>query len=579
VLKILWRKFPKRRQRHFYFLLILMILSSFAEVVSIGAVLPFLGVLTAPDQIFQHSIFQPFVQFLKLTESSQLILPVTIIFIAAVLVSSAIRLLLLYVMTRLSYAAGSDISIDIYRRTLYQGYLVHVSRNSSEIINSITRKAKAVSGSFIMPILSIISSVMMIVSILSALLIIDTAITLSVFMGFGILYWIIAFYNRVQVKNNSKCIASQSTLMIKSLQEGLGGIRDVLIDGSQEFYCSIFRNSETELRKAAAKNKFIGSSPRYVMEAIGMTLIAIFAYIATQEQGGVGTVIPVLGTLALAAQRVLPAIQQIYSSYNSIKGSKYSLKDVIALLEQQLPYYSSEMPPIPIKFNKSIVLKNISFRYRSDLPWVLKDFNLTLNKSKHIGFIGVTGSGKSTLLDIVMGLLSQTQGEMLIDDQVITNKNYRSWQAHIAHVPQSVYLSDNSIEENIAFGSAIEKIDGNRVIKAAKQAQILELVESLPDGFQTRIGERGVRLSGGQRQRIGIARALYKRASVLIFDEATSALDNETESSIMQTIKNLDKDLTVLIIAHRLTTLKDCDQIVKLGVNNTVEILEYKEII
>lgn len=579
MLKILWRKFPKRRQRHFYFLLILMILSSFAEVVSIGAVLPFLGVLTAPDQIFQHSIFQPFVQFLKLTESSQLILPVTIIFIAAVLVSSAIRLLLLYVMTRLSYAAGSDISIDIYRRTLYQGYLVHVSRNSSEIINSITRKAKAVSGSFIMPILSIISSVMMIVSILSALLIIDTAITLSVFMGFGILYWIIAFYNRVQVKNNSKCIASQSTLMIKSLQEGLGGIRDVLIDGSQEFYCSIFRNSETELRKAAAKNKFIGASPRYVMEAIGMTLIAIFAYIATQEQGGVGTVIPVLGTLALAAQRVLPAIQQIYSSYNSIKGSKYSLKDVIALLEQQLPYYSSEMPPIPIKFNKSIVLKNISFRYRSDLPWVLKDFNLTLNKSKHIGFIGVTGSGKSTLLDIVMGLLSQTQGEMLIDDQVITNKNYRSWQAHIAHVPQSVYLSDNSIEENIAFGSAIEKIDGNRVIKAAKQAQILELVESLPDGFQTRIGERGVRLSGGQRQRIGIARALYKRASVLIFDEATSALDNETESSIMQTIKNLDKDLTVLIIAHRLTTLKDCDQIVKLGVNNTVEILEYKEII
>ncbi len=579
MLKILWRKFPKHRQRHFYFLLILMILSSFAEVVSIGAVLPFLGVLTAPDQIFQHSIFQPFVQFLKLTESSQLILPVTIIFIAAVLVSSAIRLLLLYVMTRLSYAAGSDISIDIYRRTLYQGYLVHVSRNSSEIINSITRKAKAVSGSFIMPILSIISSVMMIVSILSALLIIDTAITLSVFMGFGILYWIIAFYNRVQVKNNSKCIASQSTLMIKSLQEGLGGIRDVLIDGSQEFYCSIFRNSETELRKAAAKNKFIGSSPRYVMEAIGMTLIAIFAYIATQEQGGVGTVIPVLGTLALAAQRVLPAIQQIYSSYNSIKGSKYSLKDVIALLEQQLPYYSSEMPPIPIKFNKSIVLKNISFRYRSDLSWVLKDFNLTLNKSKHIGFIGVTGSGKSTLLDIVMGLLSQTQGEMLIDDQVITNKNYRSWQAHIAHVPQSVYLSDNSIEENIAFGSAIEKIDGNRVIKAAKQAQILELVESLPDGFQTRIGERGVRLSGGQRQRIGIARALYKRASVLIFDEATSALDNETESSIMQTIKNLDKDLTVLIIAHRLTTLKDCDQIVKLGVNNTVEILEYKEII
>ena len=249
------------------------------------------------------------------------------------------------------------------------------------------------------------------------------------------------------------------------------------------------------------------------------------------------------------------------------------------LLDQPLPEYADQPLPKPIPFSKEIKLNNLNFRYTEGSPWVLKNVNLSLKKGSHIGFIGVTGSGKSTLLDIIMGLLPATNGELIIDQLPLNNQNLRAWQAHIAHVPQNIYLSDGTIEENIAFGIENEEIDHQRVKKAAQQAQISELIGQWKDGYQTFVGERGIRLSGGQRQRIGIARALYKQASVLIFDEATSALDNETEQAVMDAIEGLDKELTILIIAHRLTTLKGCDKIVKLGKNNAINVLSYKEVL
>jgi len=270
-------------------------------------------------------------------------------------------------------------------------------------------------------------------------------------------------------------------------------------------------------------------------------------------------------------------LQQAYSSYSSIKGSQSSFNDVINLLEQPLPNYVNQPLAQPIPFKKEIVLDSISFRYTEETPWILKDINLKLTKGKRIGFIGVTGSGKSTLLDIIMGLLPPTEGRLSIDGQPITSNNRRSWQAHIAHVPQNIYLSDSTIEENIAFGIAQENINHEQVIKAAKQAQIAELIDDWPEQYQTFVGERGIRLSGGQRQRIGIARALYKQANVLIFDEATSALDNETEQAVMEAIEGLGRDLTILIIAHRLTTLKGCDQIIELTAEG-ISITNYESI-
>jgi ATP-binding cassette, subfamily B, bacterial PglK len=575
----LWGHLAKRRQKQFSLLLILMVIASLAEIISIGAVLPFLGILIAPEQVYQHSLMQPVIQILQLNEPKQLILPLTILFITAALLAGIIRITLLYAITRLSFATGADLSINVYRRTLYQEYEVHVSRNSSEVINGIITKTNTVISGILTPVLLLISSIIMLIGIMGALFTINPTIALSASIGFGSLYWLVIRYTKTHLKDNSKTIADQSTQIVKLLQEGLGGIRDVLIDGSQQLYCKLYRKADLPLRRASGNNQFISRSPRYVMEAIGMTLIAGLAYVITQQEDGMVTAIPVLGALALGAQRLLPVLQQAYNAYSTIKGSKSSLEDVLNLLDQPLPEYADQPLPEPISFAKEIKLNNLNFRYTEDSPWVFKNINLSLKKGSRIGFIGVTGSGKSTLLDIIMGLLPVTNGGLIIDQQPLNNQNRRAWQAHIAHVPQNIYLSDNTIEENIAFGVEKELIDHQRVKKAAQQAQIAELIEQWKDGYQTLVGERGLRLSGGQRQRIGIARALYKQADVLIFDEATSALDNETEQAVMDAIEGLNKELTILIIAHRLTTLKGCDKIVKLDKNNVINILSYKEVL
>ena len=580
----LWGHLSNRRRKQFWLILILMLLASFAEIISIGAVLPFLGVLTAPEHIFHHPLTQNLIQAFEqifgissLTEPSQLILPLTIIFILAALLAGVTRLLLLYAMTRLSYATGADLSINIYRRTLYQEYAIHVTRNSSEVINGIISKTSTVIGGIITPVLTIISSTILLIAVMGALFSINMKIALIASIGLGTLYWVVARYTRTRLKENSQTIATQSTQMIKSLQEGLGGVRDVLIDGSQQFYCDLYRNADLPLRRAAGNNIFISGSPRYAMEAIGMSFIAGLAYIMTQQQGDMITAIPMLGALALGAQRLLPALQQTYSAYSTIKGAQSSFQDVLELLEQPLPNYVDQPLSTPIPFKKWISLYKLSFRYVEDAPYILKDISLKIPKGSRTGFMGITGSGKSTLLDIIMGLLSPTTGALNIDEQLITSENKRSWQLHIAHVPQTIYLSDSTIEENIAFGIPKEQIDHQQVKKVAKQAQIAKLIEGWKDGYQTFVGERGIRLSGGQRQRIGIARALYKKANVLIFDEATSALDNDTEQAVMDAIEGLGRDLTILIIAHRLTTLKVCDQIVKLGNNYTMSTGSYEE--
>jgi len=567
-----------------------MFLTSFAEIVSIGAILPFLAVLTAPEQLFHHPIAQSLIQTLEqtfgittLTDPNQLILPLTILFIIAAILAGAIRLTLLYAMTRLSFATGADLSINIYQRTLYQSYSTHVARNSSEVINGIINKTGGVIGGVLMPVLTIISSTILLIGIMGALFAIDIKTALTAFVGFGTLYGLVARYTNAQLKENSQTIANQSTQMIKSLQEGLGGIRDVLIDGSQQFYCNLYRRADLPLRRASGNNKFISGGPRYAMEAIGMSMIAALAYLMTQQQSGMTAAIPVLGALALGAQRLLPALQQTYSAYSIIKGGKSSFQDVLKLLEQPLPDYVNEPRPEPIPFQTEIALNNLNFRYvadgTKDTPWVLKDINLKITKGARIGFMGATGSGKSTLLDIIMGLLPPTTGNITIDDELVTNENRRAWQSHIAHVPQNIYLADSTIEENIAFGLSREKINHQQVKKAAKQAQIAELIEGWQEGYQTFVGERGIRLSGGQRQRIGIARALYKKANVLIFDEATSALDNDTEKAVMEAVESLGRELTILIIAHRLTTLKGCDQIIKLDKNNAVYSGSYEDMI
>ena len=564
LLKGLWFNINSRRRRQFLLLGVLMVLSSFAEIVSIGTVLPFLAILTKPDIVFDSVAAQPIIQFLGITAINQLLLPFTIAFIIAILIAGIMRLLLLWTSTKLSFAIGADISINIYRRTLYQSYSVHCARNSSELINSISTKTSITTNIINMLILLVCSGVIL-SGILTTLILINPFIAFSIFGGFGLIYIFIVRLARNRLLSNSKITARESTQVIKSLQEGLGGIRDVLIDGSQATYCEIYQNADLPLRRAQANSSFISASPRYIMEVLGMILISTLAFHLTQKPEGSNYIIPVLGVLALGAQRLLPILQQIYAAWTYIKSNQVSLQDVLDLLNQPLPDYANKPVARPLPFKSFISLKQVCFRYNSETPYILKHLNLNIAKGSRIGFIGATGAGKSTLLDIIMGLLHPSEGILKIDGVAITLENHRAWQSHIAHVPQTIFLTDSSIEENIAFGIPKEKINFKRVREAAQQAQIAESIESWPNQYKTFIGERGIRLSGGQRQRIGIARALYKEADVIIFDEATSALDNETEQAVMEAIENLSKDLTLLIIAHRLTTLKNCTQIVELN--------------
>ena len=574
----LWGSLPKRRQKQFWLLIMLMLLASFAEILSLGAILPFLGTIADPEYIFFHPHTQPIIHILKIKSPNDLLLPLTLVFISAVILSGLIRLALLYVMTRFSYSTGADISIDIYKRTLHQPYAIHIARNSSELINSIIVKTETVCNGVIQPILFIISSTFIFSSILVALFTIDFFAALVSTIGFGALYWVIMRFTKSTLNSNSYKVAAESTKVIQSLQEGLGGIRDVILDGNQRYYTRMYRASDLPLRRAQGDNSFITGSPRFLMEAVGMCLIAFLAFILSQSDGGITKAIPVLGALALGAQRLLPALQQIYNSISTIRGSKASFEDVMDLISQPLPQ-DIEEPLSSMKFKSNIKLVDVSFKYSDDLPDVIKSVNLNIKSGFRVGFFGETGSGKSTLFDIIMGLLKPSKGTVEVDGVEINSSNVKSWQSNIAHVPQNIYLSDASVAENIAFGCEKDNINYQEVKKAAKKAQIDNFILEMPEKYQTKVGERGVRLSGGQRQRIGIARALYKKAKVIILDEATSALDDNTEAEVMSSVEALSQDLTILIIAHRLTTLKNCDQIVELGNTGIIRVGSYNELV
>ena len=427
--------------------------------------------------------------------------------------------------------------------------------------------------------MNLVASTVTILAIILTLFFIDPFVALSAFLGFGLLYVGIILLVKKRLSANSVVLSLESVQMVKALQEGLGGIRDVLIDGTQDTYASIFNKAQGKYNKSLANNQIVGNSPRLIVEFLGIFFICVIAYQLVLKGDGFVSAIPTLAALALGAQRLLPALQTFYFNWTTLRSGQDSVLDGLKFLEQPFPEHAHRVNPPPITFEKSIKLENLSFKYNQDGAIVLKDLNLTLEKGKRYGFVGATGCGKSTLLDVIMGLLNPTKGHLKIDDEVIDIHNYRSWQVILAHVPQAIYLSDTSLAENIAFGIEVDKIDMKRVKEAAQKAQIAETIEALPQNYDTFVGERGVRLSGGQRQRIGIARALYKNAKVIVFDEATSALDNETELAVMEGIEALADDLTILIVAHRVTTLKRCDKIFRMDKGEVIEEGVYAEMV
>jgi len=574
----LWSHLGHRRQQQVLLLLMLMVASAFFEVVSLGAILPFLGVLTAQEGAFSQPIVAYLARAFSITTPDQLVMPLALLFAGAALAAGGVRLLLLWTSNRLAFAAGADFSSEVYQRALYQPYCVQIARNSSEVISGTLMKVGGV-VSVLQAIPVLASSIVLLAAVTIMLIFIDPIVASAAVVGFGGSYGLVTLVLRRRIKSNSERIACEYDHMVKALQEGLGGIRDVILDGAQPTYCETYRQYDVRLRKALASNAFVAGSPRIVMEALGMALIAALAYGLSLQPGGVANALPMLGALVLGAQRMLPALQNSYSAWVQIAGTQVSLAEVLTILEQPLPEEALRPPPSPLVLEREIRFDNVRFSYGDDGPWVLDGVSLTIKQGTRVGFVGSTGSGKTTTLDLLMGLLDPTEGQVLVDGETISGNRRRAWQLAIAHVPQSLFLADTTFAENIAFGVPRNEIDMKRMRQAAKQAQIDDFIERRPGGYEAVVGERGIRLSGGQRQRIGIARALYKRASVFVFDEATSALDNETERAVMEAIEGLDRDLTIAIIAHRLTTVQHCDQIIEFAHGRIVAIGTYEELL
>ena len=553
-----------RRRYQFLILLTLMILTSMFEVISIGAVIPFLGVLIEPSSIFELPAAQSFIQFLGVDQPTQIILPISALFASAVLMAGAMRVILLWASVKFSFILGVDLSVSIFTQVINQPYIAHTKQNSSDIISAISIKIAQVINGVVLSVLNMISSFIIVSAIITILIIINPGASLIAILFFSALYLFFYLYVKQKLKVNSLNITRASNSLMKILQEALGGIRDIIINGNQQFYRSIFWRADLVFRKSLGNNLFITNSPRYFMETFGVLLIVLLAYIlSTQGEKSFSDGIPVLGALALGAQRLLPVMQILYNSWGNIKGTHFVLEEVLGFLNLN---DSKTMNVIndDCTFEKNIRLKDVSFGYDEESSPAINKINIDIKKGDRIGIIGKTGSGKSTLIDIMMGLLDPTHGTLEVDKNVITSINRRAWQSRIAHVPQNIYLSDSTLEENIAFGIPVEEIDSSLVRRAAISANIDSVVNEWPLKYKTILGERGIRLSGGQRQRIGIARALYKQADVLFLDEATSSVDTITESSIMKAIEKLGNDVTLIIIAHRITTLKNCSRILEL---------------
>jgi ATP-binding cassette subfamily B protein len=564
LLRRLWQHLSQRRRRQLVLLVALIFVSAFFEVLSLASVLPFLGILTAPERVMAYPGVARLMHAFGIGSARDLVLPFAVAFAAAAIFAGVFRVLVLWISTRIAYAAGSDFSSDVYRKTLYQPYWVHVASNSSDVISGITGKIGD-TVTVLNNILTLSSTVVLLVFIAGALFAIDPTVAAIATVGFGGCYRLITVLTRRRLRRDSQRIAHEHRQVIKAVQEGLGGIRDALLDGTQPVYCEIYSKADRSLRLAQGDIAFVGGCPRFFMEAMGMVLITALAYGISRQSGGVASALPILGALAVGAQRLLPVLQQGYSAWANIVGSQASLIKVLELLDQPISPDLLQGVRRKLPFNQELRFSNVRFRYRPDAPWVLYDFNLKIRKGSRVGFVGSTGSGKSTALDLLMGLLVPTEGEVLVDGEPIVGERVRAWQNTIAHVPQSIFLADASLAENIAFGVPREAIDLDRVRQAARLAQIADFIEGKPEGYDASVGERGIRLSGGQRQRIGIARALYKQAHVLVFDEATSALDNATEQSLMDAIEGLDRGVTILAIAHRLSSVRRCDLIVEMG--------------
>lgn len=555
----------------FSMVIFIMIISGFLELISIGTIIPFLSSIAAPEVILDMPELASILAILNINKQNELILFMTIIFTSFAVISAIVRIINLRMMTHFAFRSGHETGVEVFTKILNKDFMEIQQFPSGEILNSVTRKADSIIYENLFPALTLINTLVLGLMILILLLIMQPLITFLAFIFITSFYLVINYYVRTKLFTNSQIVVNESNRIIMGVQDSLGAIRDVILYKLQKSFIKNYKNRDLNLRETQAENQIISSFPKFLVEALGMIVLAWIGYTFASSTETSQLVIPVLGALAFGVQKLLPLVQQAFSALSNLKAGSVSLDDILQIiLTKQIKYHDIKVPTM--EFLDNIKLREISFGYGNDENSIIfENVNVDVKKGDRIGIIGVTGSGKSTLVDIISGLLTPSKGTIQIDDKKLDADLKSAWQNNIAYVHQSIYIINGTLLENLSFLDAGSKINENWAEKCINAACLDSEILQKYGINEKSVGEGGHKLSGGQRQRLGLARALYRNAKVLILDEATSAVDYQMEKKIMKNIYELDPDITIFIIAHRLESLNNCKTIWKVN-NRQLEI-------
>jgi ABC-type multidrug transport system fused ATPase/permease subunit len=563
-------------------LLVMILVMALLDMIGVASILPFIAVLTDPSIIEKNLILSKMYQasnIFGVENNQQFLFALGVLVFFLIVISLVFKVFTTYAQVRFVQMREYSIGKRLVEKYLHQPYSWFLSRHSADLGKTILSEVGQVVGYGINPLIELIAKGMIAIALIILLILVDPKLALIVGFSLGGAYSLIFYFVRSYLNRIGKERLNSNELRFTSVSEAFGAVKEVKVSGLEQTYIKRFSDSARSYARTVASLQSTSQLPRYILEAIAFGGIMLVILHLMVQTGSFNNALPVISLYAFAGYRLMPALQLIYSALTQLTYVGPSLDKLYEDFKKIKPLNSNQDQGV-ISLNSTIVLKNIHYNYPNTSRVSLKNINLSIPAQSTVGFVGATGSGKTTTADIILGLLGAQKGTLEIDGQIITKQNSRAWQRKIGYVPQFIYLADDTIAANIAFGVDHKEINQEAIERASKIADLHNFViNELPNQYQTSVGERGVRLSGGQRQRIGIARALYHKPQLLVLDEATSALDNLTEKVVMEAVNNLSKDMTIIIIAHRLTSVKKCDKIFLLEKGELISEGNFEELV
>lgn len=579
--KLLFLLTPRERKQAFL-LLMMIIFMACLDMLGVASILPFIAVLTNPDIISSNIILNKMYQTSKLfgvSNSNQFLFFLGILLFILLIISLSFKALTTYAQVRFVQMREYSIGKKLVEGYLSQQYDWFLNRNSADLGKTILSEVKEVIEYGISPLMELLAKGMVAIALIILLVLVDPKLAIIVGFSLSSSYAIVFYLIKNYLSRSGEERLENNKLRFTVISEAFGAIKEVKVGGFEDIYITNFSKPAQIFAKTSASSQVISILPRFILEAIAFGGVLLIMLYIMSKTNSINNTLPIITLYVFAGYRLMPALQTIYISLTQLTFIGPSIDKLYSDFTKLFPL-KENLDKNTIILNREIELENINFNYPNSPKQTLKNINLIIPAKSKVGLIGTTGSGKTTLVDVILGLLEPQQGELRIDNKIISKKNLRSWQCSIGYVPQNIYLSDDTIAANIAFGIKSDEINLKIVEKVSKIANIHDfIIDELPKQYLTTIGERGIRLSGGQRQRLGIARALYHSPQLLILDEATSALDNDTEQAVMEAVSNLGNDITIILIAHRLNTLKNCDIIFKLDKGKIVGRGMYEDLV